>query len=156
MREHASGYRTLRPAAARLGQSAGSAAPAGHSRPYRACFPAQARLRPALDPKRSCRLNVCRGRRCGLCPVLVGMCSLVRLSVVSGAAGAGRVYLPSSCTQRHKHLCVCGKCIQCVVYCDQSCAEIYCAPAATSRPALEVATFRATRARARRGPAPGA
>ena len=108
MPEHASGYPALRPAAASLGQSASSTAPAGHSRPFRACFPAQARLGPAVDPKRSCRLNVCAGgggaADCAPClSACVASCGSRSCRVLR----MRRVYLPSSCTQRHTHLSVC-------------------------------------------------
>ena len=72
------------------GQPAGSAALAPG--PDRACFSTQARLRPAVDPKRSCRLSA-RRRRCRLCPVLPacaascgsGGCRVLRARCVSTA-----------------------------------------------------------------------
>ena len=113
--EHASGYPALRPAAASFGQSASSAAPAGHSRPYRAYFPAQARLRPAVDPKRSCRLNVCAGgggaADCAPClSACVASCGSRSCRVLR----MRRVYLLSSCTQRGI-TSVCRVCV-CTVY----------------------------------------
>ena len=77
-------------AAASLGQSAGSAALA--PRPYRACFSSQARLRPPVDPKRSCRLSA-RRRRCRLCPVLPACAAACGSGGVVGCCGRG-VYLP--------------------------------------------------------------
>ena len=107
-------------AAASLGANQ-PARPRWHPGHLGLCFSSQARLRPAVDPTRSCRLSA-RRRRCRLCPVLpvcVPSCSSGGLSGAAGAVCIFRACIGGSVLARRAEL---SHSARTLVACSRPCA----------------------------------